>query len=150
MEDQMIAIAGIVFTNITFVALVAAWWKIRQRRLELQADVQTKLIERFGSSAELVEFLKSNTGRDFVHGVQRGSLGAVHEKIVSGIRKAIILSFVGMGLLAVGGLSRENFFLYLGILFLALGLGFLSAAFVSMRLTRGDDVPAPTNVSTLP
>jgi hypothetical protein len=147
-SPNLIAIAGIVFTNIAFMVLVAAWWKIRQRRLELQADVQTKLIERFGSSTELVEFLKSNTGREFVHGVQRGSIGAVHEKIVSGIRKAIILSFVGIGLLTVGALSKEGFFLYLGILFLALGLGYLAAAFVSMRLTRADEVP--TDVSPLP
>jgi hypothetical protein len=42
--------------------------------------------------------------------------------------------------MAISGLSGEPDLGYFGIIFLALGLGFLTAAIVSMRLTRGDDV----------
>ncbi|MGZ8866703.1 MAG: hypothetical protein ACXW2P_00060 [Thermoanaerobaculia bacterium] len=133
---ELIPITAIVFSNIVFGVLILAWWRMKQRRLELQAEVQTKLIDRFGSSAELVEFLKSSTGREFVHGVQKGAAGAAHERAVGGIRKAIILSFVGIGLLAIWGISGAEWISWFGMLFLTIGLGFLTAAIVSMRLSR--------------
>ena len=133
---ELIAIVAIIFSNLVFGALILAWFKIKHRRLELQAEVQTKLIDRFGSSTELIDFLKSTTGREFVHGVQKGALGVAQERVVSGIRKAIILSFLGIGLLAVWGISGAEWLSWFGILFLALGAGFLAAAVVSMRLSR--------------
>lgn len=140
MESGWIAVVAIIFSNITFIIMVAAWWQIRQRRIVLQAEVQTKLIERFGSSSELVEFLKSNTGREFVHGVQKGTLGVAHEKVVGGVRKAIVLTFIGGGLMTIWGISGEEWVSWFGVLFLAVGLGFLTAALVSMRLSRADEI----------
>ena len=137
-SGDWIAIVGIILGNIAFIAVVVAWWRVRQRRLELQAEVQTKLIERFGSSSELVEFLKSTTGREFVHGVQKGSLGVTQERVLAGIRKAIVMSFIGLGLLTLWGIFKEEWVAWFAIMFLALGLGFLTAAFVSMRLSRAD------------
>jgi small-conductance mechanosensitive channel len=145
---ELIAIVAIVFSNILFGVLILAWFKIKHRRLELQAEVQTKLIDRFGSSTELVDFLKSSTGREFVHGVQKGALGVAHERVVAGIRKAIILSFLGIGLLAVWGITGAQWISWFGILFLALGLGFLTAAVVSMRMSRNGE-SAPDHASQL-
>ena len=136
---ELIPIAAIIFSNLAFIVVALVWWRIKQRRLELQAEVQTKLIDRFGSSAELVEFLKSSTGREFVHGVQKGAAGAAQQKVVGGIRKAIILSFFGLGLMAVWGITGAEWISWFGVLFLALGLGFLTAAFASMRLSRTDE-----------
>ncbi|HET7707404.1 MAG TPA: hypothetical protein VGC52_03265 [Gemmatimonadaceae bacterium] len=136
---ELIPIVAIIFSNIAFVVVAVVWWRIKQRRLELQAEVQSKLIDRFGSSAELVEFLKSSTGREFVHGVQKGAAGAAQQKVVAGIRKSIILSFFGIGLLTVWGITGAEWISWFGVLFLALGLGFLTAAFASMRLSRTDE-----------
>ena len=96
MGDEAIAIVGIIFGNIVFGILVVAWWSMRKRRLELQAEVQTKLIERFGSSAELVEFLKSETGKSFVEGVQKGSIVITHERVLAGICSACWKEWEGM------------------------------------------------------
>ncbi|HEX6178271.1 MAG TPA: hypothetical protein VF057_07920, partial [Thermoanaerobaculia bacterium] len=101
-------------------------------------EVQTKLIERFGSSAELVEFLKSNTGRDFVHGVQQGSVSVVAERSIAGIRKAVVLTFIGLGLLVIWFVSEAEWVSWFAILFISLGLGYLAAAYVAMRLSRAD------------
>ena len=136
---ELIPIVAIIFSNIAFVVVAIVWWRIKQRRLELQAEVQSKLIDRFGSSAELVAFLKSSTGREFVHGVQKGAAGVAQQKIVAGIRKAIILSFFGIGLMTVWGITGAEWTSWFGVLFLALGLGFLTASFVSMRLSRTDE-----------
>lgn len=148
-SDALIPIVAIIFSNIAFVVVAVVWWRIKQRRLELQAEVQSKLIDRFGSSAELVEFLKSSTGREFVHGVQKGAAGVAQQKIVAGIRKAIILSFFGIGLLAVWGITGAEWISWFGVLFLALGLGFLTAAFASMRLSRTDEAPTDNVASQI-
>ncbi|MGZ7032776.1 MAG: hypothetical protein ACXVIJ_12490, partial [Thermoanaerobaculia bacterium] len=54
----------IVISGAFVVAIVAITHlaRTRQRRAELQAEVQTKLIDRFSSAPELVDFLRSPTG----------------------------------------------------------------------------------------
>lgn len=135
MGDSFIAITGIIFGNLVFAILILAWWNMRKRRMELQAEVQTKLIERFGSTPELIEFLKSEAGRDFVNGVQRGSIVVTQERVLSGIRRAIILTFIGLGFVGMW-LVYDEFFAFPAILFLSLGIGFLVATVVSMKLSR--------------
>jgi hypothetical protein len=146
-EVEWVAIVGIIFSNITFIAMLVVWASLRRRRIDAQKEVQSKLIERFGSSAELVEFLKTPTGRDFVSGVQKGTFREASERSLAGIRKAVVLSFLGLGLLAVYGVSDAEWVSWFALIFLALGLGYLAAAFLSMRLTRSavsemsNDVP---------
>ena len=145
----LIPVIGIIFGNLIFIAVIVAWWKLRQRRMELQAEVQSKLIERFGSSAELVEFLKSATGREFVHGVQKGSFALGHEKAIGGLRKAIILCFFGAGLVTIWGISGAEWVSWFGVMFLALGLGFLAATYASIRLSRPAEPQTSNAISDL-
>ena len=42
----------------------------KNRRAQVQADVQAKLIERFSTSKEFIEFLQSPAGQRFVSGVE--------------------------------------------------------------------------------
>src|SRR5687768_6687572 len=133
--QESIAVLGIVLGNALFFFLIWAFYRMRQRRFELQAELQAKLIDKFGSASELVTFLQSPAGRQFVHGVQTGASAVTHERVIAGIRKAIILSFLGLGLLAIWGVSGAHWLSWFGLLFLALGLGFLAAAVVSMRLS---------------
>ena len=147
--QESIAVLGIVLGNALFFFLIWVFYRMRQRRFELQAELQAKLIDKFGSTSELVTFLQSPAGRQFVHGVQTGASAVTQERVVAGIRKAIILSFLGLGLLAIWGVSGASWLSWFGLLFLALGLGYLTAAVVSMRLSRGTDdavvVPPTTN-----
>ena len=140
MHVEWVAIFGVIFSNLLLMTIVVVWWNLKRRRLELQAEVQTKLIERFGSSVELVEFLKSKSGREFVNGVQRGSTGVVADRSIAGIRKAVVLSFIGLGLLVIWGISGEEWVSWFAVLFLALGLGYLAASFVAMRLSRAAEL----------
>ena len=71
---ELVPLFGILFGNISFLAMLFVWWKLRQRRQELQAEVQAKLIDKFTSTPEMVEFLQSRAGRDFVSGVQIGAV----------------------------------------------------------------------------
>ncbi|MBK5260575.1 MAG: hypothetical protein JJE51_13370 [Thermoanaerobaculia bacterium] len=140
---QAIALFAIFFSNISFIVMIVAWWRMRHRRMELQADLQAKLIDKFGSGAELVTFLQSPAGRQFVHGVQTGATVVTQERVLAGMRKSVILTFIGIGLLAVWGVSGASWVSWFGLMFVALGVGYLAAAFLSMRLSRGaQDAPS--------
>ena len=145
MTDQATVIIGIVFGNLVFLSLILVWWRMRQRRFELQAELQAKLIDKFGSTPELITFLQSPAGRQFVHGVQTGASAVTQERVLAGIRKSIIMCFLGLALLAIWALTGASWVSWFGVLFLFLGAGYIVAAFVSMRLSRGSEnmvVPA--------
>ena len=136
----MIAISAIVFSNLVFLAIVVAWWRTRQRKLELQAEVQSKLIERFGSTPELVNFLQSDAGRDFVNGVQVGSAGntkdRARERILAGVRRSVLLTSLGVGFLFLWFIFDQEAFSVPAVVLLALGLGHLVATFISLSMSR--------------
>jgi hypothetical protein len=134
--EQLIAIVGIIFGNITFGLLILAFWKVRTRKLELQAEVQSKLIERFGSTPELVEFLQSPAGREFVNGVQTGAVAVGRDRVLSGIRRAVILTFLGLAFVAIWAVTGREGFSFPAIILLALGIGNLAATVVTMSVGR--------------
>ena len=53
---ELVPIFGIVFGTVSSLAIVWVIGRTRQRRYEVQAQVQTKLIDRFGSTPELIDF----------------------------------------------------------------------------------------------
>ena len=133
---ELIAIFAIVFGNLMLIAFIVAWWRTRQRKLELQAEVQTKLIERFGSTPELVDFLQSPAGREFVNGVQTGVVNTSKERILAGVRRSVLLSFLGIGFLFLWFIFDETGFTVPAVVLLALGLGHLVATFISLSMSR--------------
>ena len=139
--DFKIAFVAIV-SMIGFYGLIAiiitAIWRTKQRSNELQAEVQTKLIDRFGSAPELIDFLQSEAGHQFIEGFHSAPRYAAREKILGGLRRGIITSLLGLGFLALFAADyRENWgFIYPGCLILSLGIGFFLSTFVSMKLSR--------------
>ena len=120
--------------GVTFVAIVSmlgfysmvaivitTFTRSQQRRNELQAEVQTKLIDRFGTAPELIDFLQSEAGHQFVDGFHNAPRYAAREKILSGLRRGIITTLLGLGFLALFAADiRENWgFIYPGCLILA-------------------------------
>ena len=62
--------------------------------------MQTKLIDRFGSAPELVSFLHSPAGRQFVTGVQSAPDVLTRERILSGFTRGVVLSTLGLAFMA--------------------------------------------------
>jgi hypothetical protein len=118
--------------------IITAFTRSQQRRSELQAEVQTKLIDRFGTAPELIDFLQSDAGHQFVEGFHNAPRYAAREKILSGLRRGIITTLLGAAFLAIFAADiRDNRgFIYPGCIILALGLGFFLSTFVSMKLSR--------------
>ena len=119
-----------------FGVVAVAMFRSKQHRAELQAQVQSKLIDRFQSAPELIDFLKSPTGQEFVSGVRVQQAAVVSRRMLGGIRAAIFLAVLGIGFLVLWPLSHERGFLYPGVILLSLGGGFFFSTVVSLKLSR--------------
>ena len=120
----------------------------KNRRAQVQAEVQSKLIDRFGTAKEFIDFLQSPAGRQFVTGVEVTSTLYARDRIVSGFGKGIVLSLLGLGFLAIWLFDDNRGFLYPGFILLGLGAGFFLSTLLSLKLSRSyglidaDRIPA--------
>ena len=126
------------FATAAWVMYLAAETSKRQRRVKAQAELHGRLLDKFGSAREVVEFLQTSGGAQFVD-----SLSNDREEPSNGIMRSthrgIILVIVAAGALFLNWYYRdsgENPLLVIGVILLCLGIGFLVSAAVSHRLSR--------------
>jgi uncharacterized membrane protein len=131
---EMIPIIGIVSSSVMTVLIVYFVTRARQRRVEVQAEMQSRLIDRFGSAPELVEFLHSPAGRSFVTGVQGAPAALTRERLMSGFSRAIVLTMLGAAFLFLTLYDNEDWAIPAAIV-LFLGIGYLIATYVSYKLS---------------
>ena len=131
--DIWIPVIGMITSSVMVVLIVYFVARSRQRRVELQTEVQSRLIDRFGSAPELVQFLQSPAGRQFVTGVQSAPVALTREHIMSGFTRAIVLSMLGIACTGLTLFYEKDFAVPAAILS-SLGIAYLIATFVSYRL----------------
>jgi hypothetical protein len=131
---EMIPLFGIVASSATIVIIIYLVTRSRTRRMELQVEMQGRLIDRFGTAPELVEFLHSPAGQQFVAGVQGSREIMTRDRIISGFTRAIVLTMLGLAFLGLTFVVEDNFAIPAAIL-LSLGIAYLLATFVSYRLS---------------
>ena len=144
MDMEWIPIIGMLSSSAMVVLIVYFISRGRARKAEVQAEVQTKLIDRFGTAPELIEFLQSPTGRQFVMGVNSAPLILARERIASGFTRAIVLSFLGAAFLALTFFYSDDFAVPAAIVF-SLGIGYLLATLVSYRMVHKLENDSNTN-----
>jgi hypothetical protein len=108
----------------------------KNRRVQAQTEVQTKLIERFGTSKEFIEFLQSPAGQSFVSGVEVTTALYARDRIIRGFGTGIVMSLLGLGFLAIWLFDHNGGFIYPGFILLGLGAGFFLSALVSLKMSR--------------
>src|ERR1041385_1520550 len=108
----------------------------KNRRAQAQTEVQTKLIERFGTSKEFIEFLQSAAGQRFVSGVEVSTALYARDRIIRGFGTGIVISLLGLGFLAIWIFDHNGGFIYPGFILLGLGAGFFLSAIVSLKLSK--------------
>jgi hypothetical protein len=126
------------FVTAGCVVYLAADASKRQRRLKAQTELHGRLLDKFTSAQEVVEFLQTPSGAQFVE-----SFAGDREEPASGIlrstHRGIILVIVAAGCLFLSWYYRysgENPLLVIGVILLCLGVGFLVSAVVAQRLSR--------------
>jgi type IV secretory pathway VirB3-like protein len=133
--DTATAIAAISVPMFSFgMVIVVVWLLVRagQRRNELRADVQMKLIEKFGSSTEFVHFLESPAGREFLH----QPLKDTRSRVIGGITTGTVLTLMGLGFVGIAIAFQEPGNLVPAFILIALGAGFFVSSILSMRMSK--------------
>jgi hypothetical protein len=136
MEAVAVLIPTGFFFMVAFIVFIVARTKARQ--VELQSQVQARLIDRFATAPELVDFLHSQEGKQFLGGVETLPKLNASDRILRGLRTAIITLFLGLGFLGLclsDDIRNEGFLIAGGVL-TAIGIGNFISTYVSFRLSR--------------
>lgn len=117
-----------------------------------QTEIHTKLIDRFASNQELVEYMNTESGRRFLEAApipldtapQRlpGGLG----RVMGTLQFGIVLSMLGIGLLILSHMlpDFESPLLIFGMVALMPGAGFIISAILAWRLSARVGLEAST------
>jgi hypothetical protein len=131
MEASMVALVLGELAFVAFVLWVAA--PFVQDRARRRAELQARVLERFGTAQELVAFLEGEPGRRFQESLSGRRLTPLG-RILRGVQAGVVLIALGLGLAIAFGLLRDPDLLVAALAAVALGVGFLVAAGVSHRL----------------
>lgn len=133
---------------------------VQQRRWSrlsrIQAEVHTKLMDRFSSNDELLTYVQTPSGRRFLESgpsplEEASPMAAPLSRILWSIQAGSVLLVSGIGLLFLSGRAiaeAREFFYITGCLATAVGAGFVVSAAASYVLSRRLgllDRPAQTN-----
>jgi hypothetical protein len=158
-------LAGIAAFTALIIVLSTLVWLVRtvleQRRWsrlsKIQAEVHSKLMDRFSSNDELLTYVQTPSGRRFLESgpsplepESPRTVSAPFSRILWSVQLGIVLLVAGGGLLYVSGETVEEareFFFIFGSLTVALGAGFAVSAAASYLLSRklGLLEPSPSN-----
>lgn len=114
----------------------------RYKIARLQAEVQTKLLEKVGSGQDLLAYAQTDAGRQLLESLQveRVVSQAPYGRILGALQAGIVLFFVGSAMMWVRGhvssAQSADGFTVLGAILIALGLGFAFSAAASYYLSR--------------
>ncbi len=132
-----------IFTGLLWVLRVILENRRWSKASQIQAEVHTKLLERLGSSQELVAYMQTEAGKHFL---EAAPIPAAIEpswvrrhpyplgRILWSVQAGLILALVGMGFNFES--QRAELFRIFGTLALTLGIGFILSAVVSYVLSK--------------
>jgi len=141
--------------SITFFGMVAfiVWTSsnAKSRRAALQADVQTRLIDKFSNAPEFVDFLNSDTGKQFLTGVDKMPQLMARDRIVGGVSRGVIMTLLGAAFIAIWIADSNIGFMYPGFILIGLGIGFFISTLISLKMSQkfgliGNDAPTPREI----
>jgi hypothetical protein len=140
---------GFVMSLIAFVLTWLVRTLIEQRRWSrlsrTQAEVHNKILDRFGSTEELLAYIKTPAGSKFLESapiplhVESPGPRAPMPRVLWSIQIGLIVAAAGLGMLLVSGrFDRESAqgFFAMGTIAMCVGGGFILSAIVSMVLSR--------------
>lgn len=144
--------ALIVFAILTSIVVWVVRTTLEQRRWnrlsKIQAEVHTKLMDRFSSNEELLTYVQTPSGRRFLESgpspmqeTAARTIGAPFSRILWSVQAGVVLTTAGLGLLFVSNRFLEDtepsqFFFVVGALTLALGAGFVVSAGAAYMLSH--------------
>lgn len=113
------------------------------RRTKVQrtiADMHAKLLDRFGSSPELLAYVESDAGKRFLTSASQSDAPAPYSRILNALQIGLVLCALGLGIIGIR-LGRweadvHNGLLSIGMPILAVGVGFLVSSGASYLMSK--------------
>jgi hypothetical protein len=144
---------GMVFSGFLAAALSIGWlvrYVVGHRRwlrtVRLQSDVHGRLMERFASNDELMTYIQSPAGRQFLQGLPAApeivappTIAAPVSRILWSVQAGVVLGSAGVGMLIVRQYlvpEIAEMLLFFGVLAVSVGIGFALAAAASYMLSE--------------
>jgi hypothetical protein len=145
---QIMTVMTLVAGGIIWLVKMLIEYRRWLRQSKIQTEVHTKLLERFTNHEDLLAYIQSPTGRRFLDSapisveadVPSRPVGAPFSRIFWSVQAGTVLLLTGLGLQFVG--QRQQWeevaqpLWSMGILVVAVGLGFLISAAASYFLSR--------------
>ena len=145
---QIMTVMTIIAGGIVWLVKMLIDYRRWLRQSKTQTDVHTKLLERFTNHEDLLAYIQSPTGRRFLESgpvaveadMPARPVGAPFGRIFWSVQAGTVLLLTGLGLQFVG--QRQQWeeiaqpLWSMGILVVAVGLGFLISAGASYFLSR--------------
>ena len=132
----------LVIFPIIFVLFGFVVWTIfstirRYKTAKLQAELQTKLLDKFGAGHELLAYVQSDAGKQLTESLTMEQR-TPHGRILGAAQAGVILVLLGLALLFLRGRvsGGEDGFLVSGTIILSLGVGFGLSAALSYFLSK--------------
>jgi hypothetical protein len=142
-EVFWIPLVSIIGSFLMVVTIVFLGTRSKQRRAELRADVQMKLIDKFGSSAEFVKFLESPSGQQFLEQPRRNT----RDRAIGGLTGALICTFIGLAFFGCAMVFRDEGFFVPAFILMGIGIALFISFAVSWRLNKQVDNNRPQVMS---
>lgn len=138
---------------VCFAVLLSLGWLIKvllanrrwNRIFRLQTETHTKLIDRFGSSQEVLNYMQTDAGKRFLEATpiavdfeREERWPVVMQRVLMPLTAGVILTLLGLGLLAMRHSvpHGESALLLFGVVALMPGLGCIIAAGVTWFMAR--------------
>lgn len=148
---DMLEAASIIF-GVSAVIFVFTWLVrtvVQHRRWirlsRVQSEVHNKLLDRFGSNEDVLAYINTNAGKKFLEAapipLESGprAISAPISRVLWSVQTGLILGALGIGLKTVSfSIEKEvaPAMSGLGVLAIALGIGFILSAVVSLILSK--------------
>jgi NADH:ubiquinone oxidoreductase subunit 3 (subunit A) len=128
-----LVVVGVVIWLIRTILEARRWNRVSKT----QAEVHTKLLDRFSSNEDLLAYIQTPVGRRFLESGPAPvaddvrPVGAPFSRILLSIQAGVVLTAAGLGMLFLNSRMDNEvsaFFLVIGVVTLAVGLGFLASS----------------------
>ena len=123
-----------------FFGTIGFWIFTRFRRsqslIQARMELQSRVLERFESPGEFTAFLDTVGGRRFLAGLSDERGWRPMRRILTAIQWGLVLVFFGVGFLVMNINLEEDEIIAFGVLWIALGCGFLASATAAYLLSK--------------
>jgi hypothetical protein len=133
-----VVVLPMLFAVLAFIIWVMFSTIRRYKTAKLQAGLQTKLLEKFGSGQELLAYVQSDAGKGFLECLATEQRTTPYGRILGAAQASVILVLLGLAFLFLRSrvTGAEDGFLVFGTIILSLGAGFGLAAALSYFLSK--------------